>query len=576
MQLALGVVGGVAGSFFGMPQVGFMLGSALGGILFPEKSSNTEGPRLQDLSSTTCQYGTYKGIVYGTVRRSGNVFWSTKKKEHKKKISAGKAGGGASSTQYTYTQSFALGLSESEILGINKIWFNNTLVYESSSTSNLGTVVASSGVKSSFTVYKGTEEQMPDPTIESEEGIENTPAYRGLAYIVFKDLDITSYGSVPNILVEVVGKNGGVEIVGKILEENTNNYFTDSLGSIGSNVRSNMLVNYPSYNVTSGLNGIVGAFPSLKNVSNNIAKIINHKLKYRDSFINNDYINNKSFYINFNENISYNFSDKDITDIISTPPVFLEDRTDRQQYCFVPLGNLNNSNSLYINTMNLLNPISHSMSVYESPLVVLSYFATDSSGEFTLENIVDKLPEGRYIVGATMSYDNTEAIVFTSEESILVTNDEAVVYYDKFARSGSVITKTESGIFDTQTTAPGFNEGFKSTTKKCAFEGNIIYKIESTGISGIRIYLYEIVTNQVKLRNTFTISNIPFDTLFFAAKNQILYLSSEAYTVVLSSNPYIVPSTVSLSDVIQDQFNYVNIFSDRTDLSELNDSQVHG
>jgi hypothetical protein len=36
---------------------------------------------------------------------------------------------------------------------------------------------------------------LPDPKIEAVEGAGNAPAYRGLAYVVIEDLDLTPYGN---------------------------------------------------------------------------------------------------------------------------------------------------------------------------------------------------------------------------------------------------------------------------------------------------------------------------------------------------------------------------------------------
>lgn len=55
-----------------------------------------------------------------------------------------------------------------------------------------------------LTFYHGDELQMPDPTIESYMGAGNVPGYRGQAYIVMRNWDITKYGRIPNFSFEVV------------------------------------------------------------------------------------------------------------------------------------------------------------------------------------------------------------------------------------------------------------------------------------------------------------------------------------------------------------------------------------
>ncbi len=53
-------------------------------------------------------------------------------------------------------------------------------------------------------MHCGREDQQPDPLIVATEGAEHAPAYRGLAYIVFEDLDLTPFGErIPQFSVEV-------------------------------------------------------------------------------------------------------------------------------------------------------------------------------------------------------------------------------------------------------------------------------------------------------------------------------------------------------------------------------------
>ena len=63
------------------------------------KGQNIEGPRLEDLSVQTSTYVAPMPLVYGTMRISGNVIWSTSIKETKSERVGGK--GGKKSTQTT-------------------------------------------------------------------------------------------------------------------------------------------------------------------------------------------------------------------------------------------------------------------------------------------------------------------------------------------------------------------------------------------------------------------------------------------------------------------------------------------
>jgi hypothetical protein len=54
------------------------------------------------------------------------------------------------------------------------------------------------------TIYPGNETQNPDPIIQANEGVANTPAYRGLILAVWEKFPIVNFGNrVPNIRAEV-------------------------------------------------------------------------------------------------------------------------------------------------------------------------------------------------------------------------------------------------------------------------------------------------------------------------------------------------------------------------------------
>ena len=56
-----------------------------------------------------------------------------------------------------------------------------------------------------FTFYPGTDTQDPDPTIEADMGVGDTPAFRGWSYVVFSRLALERFGNmIPNMMFEVV------------------------------------------------------------------------------------------------------------------------------------------------------------------------------------------------------------------------------------------------------------------------------------------------------------------------------------------------------------------------------------
>jgi hypothetical protein len=203
------VVGGIAGSFVGMPMLGAQIGWALGGVagslLFPPKQADQQGPRLGDLTTQTSGYGNPIPVVAGISKHAGQVIWKTDIEERATtRRQGGKGGGGPKVTTYTYFCSFAVGVCEWLIPPTNpqvlRIWLDTHLVYDSTGAFDL---VQIPGLV--FRFYDGSETQLPDPLIEATVGADNAPAHRGLAYLVFEDLPLDRFGNrMPNVTVELV------------------------------------------------------------------------------------------------------------------------------------------------------------------------------------------------------------------------------------------------------------------------------------------------------------------------------------------------------------------------------------
>lgn len=217
-----GVVGGVIGFWIGGPQgaqIGFMIGSAVGGYVDPEK---IEGPKLTDATKQTAQDGIPIPFGYGTFPTSGNIIWVQPgpPTEHKKSERQGKASGPVQIT-YTYTRSYAIGICEGEISGLLLVKRNGKIVYEGRTDAELTALgmtatqisqarAASASFLTKCTIYNGDETQVADPTIEAWQGVGNVPGFRGLAYIVLHDDDVTELrGAIPQYEF-VVCKNGTV------------------------------------------------------------------------------------------------------------------------------------------------------------------------------------------------------------------------------------------------------------------------------------------------------------------------------------------------------------------------------
>jgi len=180
---ALGSVGAMLGQV-----AGAYLGGAIDRQLFGA-THHYEGARLTDLHVQGSTEGASLPAVFGRVRIAGQVIWAARFKEHvETRDIGGKGGPTATSTQYRYTLSFAVGLCEGEIARIARVWANGEPLDISGFT---------------MRVHTGGETQAPDALIEAIEG--EAPACRGLAYVVFEDLPLEAFGNaIPQLSFEVV------------------------------------------------------------------------------------------------------------------------------------------------------------------------------------------------------------------------------------------------------------------------------------------------------------------------------------------------------------------------------------
>lgn len=196
-------VGGILGSMLGGPiggSIGALAGSLIGNLLDPPK---IQGPRLGDTKLQRSTYGTMIPYAWGHGRIGTIVIDQTDLEEHKH-TSGGK--GGPEITNYTYSASWAAALCarlpnrDAAIAGITHIFADARLIWSQDS-----------GDECPCTVYLGTEDQEPDPTFEGIHGVGNVPGYRGIAYVVFTDFDLTDYGNrIPQIEIVIYTKGGEI------------------------------------------------------------------------------------------------------------------------------------------------------------------------------------------------------------------------------------------------------------------------------------------------------------------------------------------------------------------------------
>jgi len=176
---------GIGGSIFGVTAatIGGFVGSSLGsmidaGLVAGNQNQRFEGARLDAVRVTSSAEGVGITRLFGRMRVAGNIIWSTDFKERAVTTTVrgprryGLFGPRATATSvnYFYSASFAVGLCEGPITGIGRVWADGKPLD-----------ITGDGVR----VYLGNESQMPDPTIVARMGAGISPAYRGLAYVVF-------------------------------------------------------------------------------------------------------------------------------------------------------------------------------------------------------------------------------------------------------------------------------------------------------------------------------------------------------------------------------------------------------
>lgn len=208
--IVLGAVGAsvgasLSGSILGLSTavIGRAAGATIGRLidqrLMGAGSQVVETGRVDRLRLTGASEGAAIQNVYGRMRVSGQVIWSSRFQEQKSTKKVGGKGSAPSQkvNSYSYSISLAVALCEGEISEISRIWVDGRQI----SRKNLD-----------IRVYTGSQDQLPDPKIAAVEGSANTPSYRGVAYVVIEDLQLEQFGNrVPQFSFEVLRPSPDVD-----------------------------------------------------------------------------------------------------------------------------------------------------------------------------------------------------------------------------------------------------------------------------------------------------------------------------------------------------------------------------
>ncbi len=258
-----GPIGAIAGRIVGAVAGNVIDHALLGGM----RERHVEGPRLSDLDVMASTEGAPIPRAYGRVRLSGEVIWATKLEEvvSNRTDTAGGKGGVAqapstTTTTYSYFANLAIGLCEGDIGQVLRVWADGKPLDLSHIT---------------FRVYRGSEDQTPDPLIVAKEGAGNAPAYRGLAYIVFERLPLENFGNrIPQLSFEIVRPIGLLErmVRAVTLIPGTTEFgyepstIVQLLGP-GHSGRDNRHVDYAVSDVVASLDELQSVCPNLERVA---------------------------------------------------------------------------------------------------------------------------------------------------------------------------------------------------------------------------------------------------------------------------------------------------------------------
>ena len=189
--------GSVGGTLAGLSSVavgravGATLGRAIDQRLLGQGAQAVETGRVDRFRLTNSGEGEAITRLYGRMRLGGQVIWASDFAETTTVTGGGKGTtSNPQTTEYSYSVSLAIALCEGEITGISRIWAD-------------GEEIAPRDLN--LSVYHGTRDQLPDPTIAAVEGADKVPAYRGTAYVVMENLPLGQFGNrVPQFSFEVM------------------------------------------------------------------------------------------------------------------------------------------------------------------------------------------------------------------------------------------------------------------------------------------------------------------------------------------------------------------------------------
>lgn len=168
-------------------------------FLLQPTPGNQVGARLDDRHVSSSAYGNSIPRGWGTIRTGGNIIWGPPIVETAHVQREGKKKHHFTVTTYTYSASVAVAFAAGTAKKFLKVWADGKVIYDVTGAAGPTQIPAVEYLR----FYLGTETQNPDPLIQTDKGVGNTPAHRGMVYMVLT-LQLADFGNrIPNFSAEI-------------------------------------------------------------------------------------------------------------------------------------------------------------------------------------------------------------------------------------------------------------------------------------------------------------------------------------------------------------------------------------
>lgn len=192
-------------------EAGFAIGAAIGGLVGSYVDPVViQGNKIGDNNIQVAAEGGARAIIFGRACVTATCIIARGNRQIVKHKDSNGKGASPKTENETVTWTFAIGLGEALVgSSISRIWQDGNLVYD---VLGDGAISTEDNAKfaDKFKFYDGAETQLPDPDLQVFLG-DDTPYFRGTAYVVFPDFDLTQTAErVPQFKFEILQGVSGI------------------------------------------------------------------------------------------------------------------------------------------------------------------------------------------------------------------------------------------------------------------------------------------------------------------------------------------------------------------------------